>query len=86
MTKQITFQIDEKTLIDAEHYALEHEKKLEDLLAEYVEAMARIQRKGGFLPIVEKMIGIAKEPGPESPDEARWAYLKNKHLGTIPTS
>jgi hypothetical protein len=81
MSKQVSFQINEQALADAELYAREHEKSLTDLLTEYVEALARIHREGGFLPIVENMIGVAREPGPESTDEARWAYLKNKHLG-----
>ncbi len=83
MSKQFTFQIDEKTLIDAELYAQVHEKNLTALLTEYVEALARIRREGGFLPIVESMIGVAREPGPESAEEARWAYLKNKYLEII---
>lgn len=62
MHKQISFQIDEQALIYAEQYAREHEKGLADLVAEYVEALARIQlqREGGFLPIVESMIGVAR--------------------------
>ncbi len=81
MSKQVSFQIDDQVLADAEHYAQEHQKSLTEMLTEYVEALAHIQREGGFLPIVENMIGVAREPGPESADEARWAYLKNKHLG-----
>jgi len=80
MTTQISFQIDEQTLRDAEQYAREHDLKLTNLLAEYVQALARIQQEGGFLPIVENMIGIAKEPGPDTAEDARWAYLKNKYL------
>ncbi len=81
MNKQISFQVDEQALIDAEYYAREHEKSLAELVAEYVEALARIQREGGFLPIVESMIGVAREPQPGIAEEAKWAYLKNKHLG-----
>lgn len=81
MNKQVSFQIDEQVLINAEHYARKHEKSLAELVTEYVEALARIQQEGGFLPMVEKMIGVAREPGVGMAEEAKWAYLKEKHLG-----
>lgn len=81
MSKQISFQVDEQALIGAEHYAQAHNKSLTEMLTEYVEALARIQREGGFLPIVESMIGVAREPQPGMAEEAKWAYLKDKHLG-----
>jgi len=80
MNKQVSFQIDEQVLINAEHYARKHEKSLAELVTEYIEALARIQQEGGFLPIVEGMIGVAREPQPATAEEAKWAYLKDKYL------
>ncbi len=81
MNTQVSIQIDEQTFQDAEMYAREHEKTLNELLTEYVHALAKIQRSGGFSPIIEQMIGVVRDPGGISEDDARWDYLRNKYLG-----
>ena len=80
MNTQVSIQIDEQTFQDAEMYAREHEKTLNELLTEYVHALAKIQRSDGFSPLVRKMIGLVRQPEKMTPEGAKWAYLKKKYL------
>lgn len=80
MNTRVSIQIDEQTFQDAEMYAKEHDKTLSELLTEYVQALAIIQRGGGFSSTVQQMIGIVKEPWGKSEDDAKWDYLRSKYL------
>lgn len=80
MKTKFTFSIDSGTLRLAHQYAKADGRTLADLLTEYVEALAELQRSDGFSPLVRKMIGLVRQPEKMTPEEAKWAYLKKKYL------